>query len=64
MTIDAHAIGEYLTPDDNLTVMEDRGREDLRSGRVEGGAGGEIDILWFEGIDHGEIMLRLTARSD
>jgi hypothetical protein len=55
MVIDAHAIGEYLTRNSNLTAIEDRGRED-GEWKSRWWTGGELDILWFEGIDHGEIL--------
>lgn len=42
-TINAHAIGEYLTRDRNLTAIENRGRE--VECKTRWWTGGEMDIL-------------------
>lgn len=48
-------MGAYLTRDDNITAIDDGGR-DPETWKRDRWTGGARDVLWLEEIDHGEIF--------
>lgn len=50
LVIESQAMGEYSTQNGNLMTMEDRGQEEIPSGRVEGGPVRKLISLGLKGL--------------